>query len=144
MLSQKEISLIREFNRDYTELLGLLNRQVFNTSLSWQEGRILLEIKINHLINPNEIATHLKIDKSYTSRIINRLVKQGFLEKVRSLKDSRSVQLKLTASGQQMTKNLDDRSNEQVAQLLSKLSIDKQDQFYQAVETINQLLFSRK
>lgn len=144
MLSQKEIFLIREFNRDYTELLGLLNRQVFNTSLSWQEGRILLEIKINHLINPNEIATHLKIDKSYTSRIINRLVKQGFLEKVRSLKDSRSVQLKLTVSGQQMTKNLDDRSNEQVAQLLSKLSVDKQDQFYQAVETINQLLFSRK
>ncbi len=144
MLPLDKVSKVRKFNRSYTELLGLLNKKVFDTNISWQEGRILLEIKLNHLINPKEIATTLRIDKSYTSRIINRLTKQGFLQKIPSPTDSRSVQLKLTSSGEAMANDLDRKSDDQVEQLVANLSTEQQAQFYQAVETINQLLFPGK
>jgi hypothetical protein len=39
MLSLKKINEIRSFNRTYTDKLGLLNKQVFNTELTFPESR---------------------------------------------------------------------------------------------------------
>ncbi|WP_235700308.1 MarR family transcriptional regulator [Companilactobacillus paralimentarius] len=73
MLNQSEITSIRSFNRNYTKLLGILNKKVLDTPLSWTEGRVILEIYFNQDKTPIEVANHLSLDKSYTSRILKRL-----------------------------------------------------------------------
>lgn len=144
MLNKTEISNIRGFNRRYTKLLGILNKRVFDTPLSWTEGRIILEIFFNDDKTPIEVATNLDLDKSYTSRILNRFEKKGWLQKTPSPTDSRSVHLSLTADGLQLAQKVDDRSDEQIEDLLGDLSASEQKQFYQAMTTLDQLLFSRK
>lgn len=144
MLDQNEISKIRTFNRDYTKLLGILNKKVLDTPLSWTEGRVLLEISFNNDKTPIEVATNLNLDKSYTSRILNRFEKHGLISKSPSAKDSRSVELNLTASGLTLVKELDDRSDQQILDLLHDLNNSQQQQFFQAMTTLDELLFNRK
>ncbi|CAJ1202639.1 hypothetical protein CPR19088_GLDEOEPO_01003 [Companilactobacillus paralimentarius] len=144
MLNQSEISAIRNFNRDYTKLLGIMNKKVLNTPLSWTEGRVLLEISFNNDKTPIEVATNLELDKSYTSRILKRFEKNDLISKSPSATDSRSVELSLTADGQKLVKELDDRSNQQIKDLLTDLSTAEQKQFYQAMATLDNLLFTRK
>lgn len=144
MLDQNKISKIRTFNRDYTKLLGILNKKVLDTPLSWTEGRVLLEISFNNDKTPIEVATNLNLDKSYTSRILNRFEKHGLISKSPSTKDSRSVELNLTASGLTLVKELDDRSDQQILDLLHDLNNSQQQQFFQAMTTLDELLFNRK
>lgn len=144
MLDQSKISDIRNFNRDYTKLLGIMNKRVLNTPLSWTEGRVLLEISFNNDKTPIEVANNLDLDKSYTSRILKRFEKNGFIRKSPSSIDSRSVDLSLTTDGQKMVKELDDRSNQQIKDLLTDLSTAEQQKFYQAMTTLDNLLFTRK
>lgn len=144
MLNQTEVSNIRDFNRNYTKLLGILNRRVLETPLTWTEGRVMLELFFNKDKTPIEVSNNLDLDKSYTSRILNRFEKKNWIKKTPSPTDSRSIQLNLTADGFALAKQLDDRSNDQINDLLSDLSDAEQKQFYQAMEQLNQLLFSRK
>lgn len=78
MLTEQEIEKIRQFNRQYTKRLGILKKQAFDTDMTWSEGRILMEVGINHLTTPAILAKWLDLDKSYASRIINRLVAGRF------------------------------------------------------------------
>lgn len=144
MLNKSEISSIRNFNRDYTKLLGIMNKKVLNTPFSWTEGRVLLEISFNNDKTPIEVATNLDLDKSYTSRILNRFEKKGLISKSPSATDSRSVELSLTTEGQKMVKELDDRSDQQIKDLLADLSSTEQQQFFQSMATLDKLLFTRK
>ncbi|MBL3530994.1 MarR family winged helix-turn-helix transcriptional regulator [Companilactobacillus zhachilii] len=144
MLDQAAISKIRNFNRDYTKLLGIMNKKVLNTPLSWTEGRVLLEISFNNDKTPIEVANNLELDKSYTSRILKRFEKNGLIRKSPSTTDSRSVDLSLTTAGQELVNELDDRSNQQIQDLLTDLSTAEQKQFYQAMTTLDNLLFTRK
>lgn len=144
MLDHSEILAIRNFNRDYTKLLGILNRKVLDTPLSWTEGRVLLEISFNNDKTPIEVASNLQLDKSYTSRILNRFEKHGLISKSPSLIDSRSIELHLTTTGKALVKELDDRSDQQIKDLLSDLSADQQKEFYQAMTVLDKLLFTRK
>ncbi|WP_255312440.1 MarR family winged helix-turn-helix transcriptional regulator [Companilactobacillus heilongjiangensis] len=144
LLNKSEISSIRNFNRDYTKLLGIMNKKVLNTPFSWTEGRVLLEISFNNDKTPIEVATNLDLDKSYTSRILNRFEKKGLISKSPSATDSRSVELSLTTEGQKMVKELDDRSDQQIKDLLANLSSTEQQQFFQSMATLDKLLFTRK
>jgi len=144
LLNKSKISSIRNFNRDYTKLLGIMNKKVLNTPLSWTEGRVLLEISFNNDKTPIEVATNLDLDKSYTSRILNRFEKKGLISKSPSATDSRSVELSLTTEGQKIVKELDDRSDQQIKDLLANLSSTEQQQFFQSMATLDKLLFTRK
>jgi len=53
-----------------------MNKKVLNTPFSWTEGRVLLEISFNNDKTPIEVANNLDLDKSYTSRILNRFEKK--------------------------------------------------------------------
>lgn len=44
MLNNKEIDIIRKFNRQYVIALGVLNKKIFKTDLSWPEGEFLRKL----------------------------------------------------------------------------------------------------
>lgn len=144
LLDQNEITSIRSFNRNYTKLLGILNKKVLDTPLSWTEGRIILEIYFNQDKTPIEVANHLNLDKSYTSRILKRFEKNELLYKSPSSTDLRSKKINLTTKGTKLAQQLDERSDQQIKDLLINLSPQQQQEFYEAVKTIDKLLFNRK
>ncbi|WP_125588934.1 MarR family winged helix-turn-helix transcriptional regulator [Companilactobacillus jidongensis] len=139
MLNKNEISLIRKFNRQYTNTLGLLNKRVFNTELSFPEARVLMSI--NQGSTPMNIANKLNLDASYTSRIIKKLTKLNYVQKSTSATDARSKNLSLTANGITLLEKIDTDSDVQIQNLIENLSAKKQSELYQAFETINNILF---
>ncbi|WP_283583682.1 MarR family winged helix-turn-helix transcriptional regulator [Limosilactobacillus difficilis] len=143
MLDKQQIAEIRDFNRQYTRALGVFNRKIFGTDLSWADARIIVEIGINHLNSPSLLARKLNIDKSYVSRIINKLVKKGFLTKTASVQDSRAVELHFTAAGQQLFKQINERSNDLIDEIIKGLTDQEQREFWHSVQTANRLLFKK-
>lgn len=144
MLKQKQIEEMRDFNRKYTQVLGVFDRRIFGTDLSWAEARILIEIGINHLKTPMMLSRQLSLDKSYVSRILNKLVKKGVLVKKPSPEDSRSVQLSFTPAGLKILDRINDQSNDLVSNLIQDLPVAEQEEFFRCISRANQLLFEKR
>ncbi|WP_431215832.1 hypothetical protein ACQ86N_14930 [Puia sp. P3] len=70
-MQQKTISRIRAFNRYYTNIIGLLDRHILNSSYSLPEARILYELNHREGIQASGIIESLGIDKGYLSRILD-------------------------------------------------------------------------
>lgn len=75
------VSDIRKFNRFYTKLLNLLDSHVLNTDYSFTEARIILEIGFMEQCIANNLVEKLDIDRSYMSRIIAKLGRDGVIRK---------------------------------------------------------------
>lgn len=121
-MQQDIISDIRKFNRFYTILLGILEKQVLDTGYSLTEARVILEIGFMRECIANDLVERLKIDRSYMSRIIAKLSKDELLIKESSPLDSRVSLIQLTPKGMALFQQLNEKSDEQIAELLQGLS----------------------
>ncbi|MET4560461.1 DNA-binding MarR family transcriptional regulator [Lysinibacillus parviboronicapiens] len=113
---------IREFNRFYTKILSLLDKHVLNTSYSFTEARVVLEIGFMESCIANNLVEKLDIDRSYMSRIIAKLSKDGLLTKEISTLDNRTSVIQLTAKGIALFNQLNEKSDKQLINLLHGLS----------------------
>ncbi|WP_289140811.1 MarR family winged helix-turn-helix transcriptional regulator [uncultured Brevibacillus sp.] len=119
---QDIISDIRKFNRFYTILLGILEKHVLDTGYSLTEARVILEIGFMRVCIANDLVERLKIDRSYMSRIIAKLSKDELLIKESSPLDSRVSLIQLTPKGIALFQQLNEKSDEQIAELLQGVS----------------------
>ncbi|NBI82801.1 GNAT family N-acetyltransferase [Clostridiaceae bacterium] len=119
--TQEQISKIRQFNRYYTNLLGVLDRHFLAGSLPLPEVRVLHEIGRTPGCTSKTLSSQLQMDAGYFSRILKRLETSGFLEKSPSPEDGRAQCLALTPAGRAQWEAYNRRSNEQIEQLLRPL-----------------------
>ncbi|PFD44121.1 MarR family transcriptional regulator [Bacillus cereus] len=121
-MDKKIIYDIRQFNRFYTKVLGLFNKQILDTDYSLTEARILFEISERTEGIANNLVQELNIDRSYMSRILRRFEKEELIEKRSSIKDSRKNLLFLTKKGEELLDIIHIQSDEQINQLFNGLS----------------------
>ncbi|WP_192511355.1 MarR family winged helix-turn-helix transcriptional regulator [Paenibacillus sp. 23TSA30-6] len=113
---------MRRFNRFYTNILGLLDKHVLDSGYSFTEARVMIEIGMIEPCIANTLVDSLKIDRSYMSRIIAKLCKEGFLVKENSTVDNRTNLIRLTPKGKAFYHQLNERSDEQILKLVQDLS----------------------
>ncbi|PFV97010.1 MarR family transcriptional regulator [Bacillus thuringiensis] len=121
-MDKKIIYDIRQFNRFYTQVLGVFNNQILDTGYSLTEARILFEISERTDCIANNLVQELNIDRSYMSRILRRFEKEELIEKRSSKKDSRKNLLFLTKKGEELLDIIHIQSDEQINQLFNGLS----------------------
>ncbi len=131
---------IREFNRFYTVLLGLLDRKFLDSEFSVTETRVLFELNDNDECSANDLVNKLHIDKSYLSRIIKHFKDEGLLSKQTSEKDARSFKLSLTDKGKNITDKLIGASNKQISSLLESLNLEECNDICRAMDIITEHL----
>lgn len=130
------ISQIRSFNRFYTSVLGLLDQHILDSGYSLTEVRVLLEIsKVKHC-TANTLVNQLKIDRSYMSRIIKNLEKDGLITKVKSEQDNRVNFIALTEKGARTIEVLNKKSDEQIASIIQHLNPNELSKVLDAMEII--------
>lgn len=139
-MQKSQIQAIRHFNRLYTQKLGLLKKNVFNSEISWAEARILMEVSEIETPTLIIISKNLELDKSYVSRVIQKLSGLKYLTKQVSSTDKRAKILVLTSTGQAVVDQLDQSSDDQINLMLANLSQQEADAFYQAVMDLAKLL----
>lgn len=136
----KAISEIRKFNRFYTVNMGFLNSEYLDSKYSIAETRILFEIKIHQNCIQNDIVQTLHIDKSYLSRIVQRLCAKGIVEKIKSDDDKRTTRITLTEMGNAETERLIQLTNQQIKEQIIGLSPDECNELCTALNTVISIL----
>jgi len=133
-------SEIRSFNRFYTSHLDILNQSYLNSNYTLTEVRIIHEISEAEQITAQEICEILNLDKGYVSRILKHFLKDDIIEKISSQQDKRAFNIKLTASGNALLKNLSNIVNKQTESKIEKLNNLEKERLVNSMQVVKKLL----
>ena len=134
------IEAVRRFSRFYTRRIGVLEETLLHSPFTLPEGRLVYEIANRDRPTAQELCRDLGLDPGYVSRLLQALEKRGCVARKRSTADKRQTELTLTAKGQRLWAAMNERSRQDIANLLAELPIARQDRLVKALETVESLL----
>jgi len=137
---EARIDAVRRFNRFFTRRIGVLREGLLHSPYSLTEARILFEIAHGDDLSASDVSRELGLDPGYLSRILTSLEQRGLIDKVRSETDARRRILSLTPAGKDAFTLLDNRSREEVAEMLGDLSEGERRRLLEAMQTIEGIL----
>lgn len=139
-LNDNIIADIRQFNRFYTKILGLLDKHVLSTGYSFTEAQVILEIGFLEQCIANNLVENLDMDRSYMSRIITKLSRDELITKEYSTIDNRTSLIRLTPKGIALFNQLNKKSDEQIVKLLQGLSLKEIKEIHDSMLLIHKKL----
>jgi DNA-binding MarR family transcriptional regulator len=143
---QENVTRIRDFNRFYTNVIGLLDNHVYDSEFTLPEARVLYELYYSEVHTASELMELIDIDKGYLSRLLLSFERRKLIRRVRSKEDGRSALISLTEHGSKSFRELDKASERQATSLLKQLSAGKQKELVghmSAIKTIIQSVFDK-
>ncbi len=141
---EDRVAAVRRFNRFFTRHIGALQEGLLHSPYPLAEARVLFELAQRDDPTAAGLGRELGLDPGYLSRILARLGQQGLVDKIRSESDGRRRILRLTPEGERAFALLDQRSAEEVAELLGDLSEEDQQRLLEAMAVIVGLLDKTK
>ncbi|MBO4731238.1 MAG: winged helix-turn-helix transcriptional regulator [Spirochaetaceae bacterium] len=123
------LSIISKIHSDAASFLKIQLKNKGYPELVSSHGNILFQLSQNHQMTMTQIAAAVHRDKSTTTVLVNKLIKEGYVESYNSEKDSRIKKIKLSAKGEELSSNM------------KKISKSLQDCYYRnfSEEEIKQL-----
>jgi DNA-binding MarR family transcriptional regulator/GNAT superfamily N-acetyltransferase len=115
----QEVAAVREFNRFYTNVLGLLREGLLDTPYTLTEARVIFELARADSTEVGTLRASLDIDAGYLSRILARFEADGLVTKQRLGSDRRRQVIGLTEQGRSAFMMLEGRASGQIAALLA-------------------------
>ena len=138
MVSERDIALVRSFNRLVTRQVGALNdRYLGHRPLG--ESRVLFEIAAGGA-TPRDVRARLGLDSGYLSRMLAALERDGLIEVEPDPADRRTRRLRLTAAGEAEVRELDRISDELAASALAPLDAEQRERLLRAQGEVRRLL----
>src|SRR6201994_4864646 len=101
------VAAVREFNRFYTNVIGLLRGKYLDTPYSLTEARLLFELAQRDTSEVTDLRRTVDIDPGYLSRILARFQSDGLITRQRSVADGRRQVITLTGSGRGVVGGVD-------------------------------------
>jgi DNA-binding MarR family transcriptional regulator len=141
---QELVDRIRDFNRFYTNIIGLLDQHFLDSPFSLTEGRVLYEICNIEKCSAKKIRERIVIDEGYLSRILDSFSKHGLINKTPSPADGRLRIIVPTEKGKREFANLNDNSNRLISQLIENLSTEEREDLLNKMDGIRTLLGKAK
>ena len=138
--TRHQIESVREFNRFYTRLIGVLNRDYLDSPFSLAEGRVLMEVYYRKETTASAIIQALGIDAGYLSRILRGFERRGLLAKAASATDGRQKPLRLSAAGRKAFQALESRQRDVLAEILKPVASHHRTQLIGSMHRIERIL----
>jgi DNA-binding MarR family transcriptional regulator/N-acetylglutamate synthase-like GNAT family acetyltransferase len=136
-MEKERIDHLRSSSRKIVRELGML--QLSKGQQTPQHWHALIEIAKEPNITISKLGHHLLLSVSATSRLIDALIKHGFVN-VRDGVDKREKYIHLTEKGQLEIKNIDEFSNIRIRGAFEFLSDDDQEQLITALHKYGEAL----
>jgi DNA-binding MarR family transcriptional regulator/GNAT superfamily N-acetyltransferase len=130
------VDQVRAFNREWTEVLGLLDEGLLATEHTLAEARVIFELAQRPSWERLELRRRLGMDASFLTRVLSRLEAKGLVESTPSPTDGRALDLTLTDAGRTAYAELDARSAAQITSLVSGLSDEQRRTVAEAMTVI--------
>src|SRR5262249_47187963 len=135
-----DVAAVREFNRFYTGVLGLLREGLLDTPYSLTEARIIFELARQDEVEVAEVRRWLDLDPGYLSRILARFEADGLVRKSRSAGDARRQVIALTPPGRAASGRLDALSGARSGGLLAPIPAGRRSRLTSAMAGIREVL----
>jgi DNA-binding MarR family transcriptional regulator/GNAT superfamily N-acetyltransferase len=135
-----QVAAVREFNRFYTNVIGLLREGLLDTPYSLTEARVLFELAREDAVEVAHLRRWLDIDAGYLSRLLARFASDGLVTRTRSPADGRRQVIGLTPAGRAVFGTLDARSGGQIRALLAGLTPAGRQRLTAAMASIRELI----
>jgi DNA-binding MarR family transcriptional regulator/GNAT superfamily N-acetyltransferase len=140
---EQRVGAVRRFNRLYTRQIGVLQDGFLQTPYSLAEARVLYELAQRDRSTATDLVAALGLDHGYLSRILRGFGERGLVVKTASPDDRRQSLLSLTTKGRMAYAPLEQRSQNDVAAMIGKLSAADQDRVVAAMATIETVLWDK-
>jgi DNA-binding MarR family transcriptional regulator/GNAT superfamily N-acetyltransferase len=140
---ERRVEEVRQFNRFYTQQIGVLHEGLLESPFSLTEVRVLYEIAHRTGLTASDLARELGVDAGYLSRILRGFQTRGFLVKTASPSDGRQNLLALTKKGRAAFAPLDAGASKEVGAMLRLNSSAEQTRLIEAMRGIQELLGKR-
>ena len=124
-MTEKDIQNIRDFNRFYTNIIGLVDNHILDSPYSLPEARVLYELYHHQPCTASVIMASIDMDKGYLSRVLKSFEKKGLLIRKASKDDGRAATLVLTAKGENEFSKINRASAIQIEELFARMSRDE-------------------
>lgn len=134
-----QIESVRDFNRYYTQRLGVLHDHYLGQGRPLGEARLLFEIGEGGA-DLRDLRGRLGLDSGYLSRLLRSLGDQGLVTVGPHPADGRVRVATLTEAGRRERADLESRSRESVAALLGPLTPAQRERLVEAQDRIRRLL----
>src|SRR5689334_8142238 len=141
--TDSRIQAVRHFNRFYTRQIGILREGLFDSPLSLTEVRVLYELAHRDGVIATALCAELSLDAGYLSPILRNFDKRGWISRKAAPADARQSMLTLTQKGRAAFAPLDQRSNEQVKQILTAIPPSDQEQLVRAMRVVEHVLSAK-
>ena len=140
MDSAARVHAVRGFNRFYTKHIGVLRPEWLGTDFSLAEARVLFELAHHEQPTASDLGRELALDAGYLSRVLRDFERRGLMRRERSTTDARRSHLLLTRAGKAAFGTLNQKTHDDVATMLQRLSGADQQRVVAAMRTIEDLL----
>lgn len=132
------ITVLRRFNRSYTQRIGALDDSFLGLGLPLGTARVLFETGDG--CGVQELRERLGLDSGYLSRVLRQLEERELVEVTADPADRRRRTVTPTEAGRRTRRTLDDRSEELAARLLEPLTGRQRDRLTEALATADLLV----
>lgn len=137
---EEQVAATRSFNRFWTGVIHVLNSGLLDTPYTLTEARVIYELAQSETLDLLELRRRLGIDPSYLTRILQRFRYDAIVTASAAPADRRRQVLRLTKHGRGIFAMLDERSNADNRELLSRLSPRDRRRLVKAMSTIRQIV----
>jgi ribosomal protein S18 acetylase RimI-like enzyme len=132
----EQIARVRDFNRYYTQRLGMLTDRFLGQDRPFGQARLLFEIDDGSTLD--ELRVRLGLDEDYLRGQLDALAGQGLVRLTGT--DAAVTGAELTGAGRAERADLEARSNAGIAALLGELTGGQRDRLIAAQEEIRRVL----
>jgi DNA-binding MarR family transcriptional regulator/N-acetylglutamate synthase-like GNAT family acetyltransferase len=130
------VSEMREFNRFYTRLIGVLGEGHLASPFSLAQVRVLYELAHQTVPTASSLCEQLALDAGYLSRMLRELQRRGLVGRRRSVEDGRQQELELTARGRRAVAELGRKADAAVEAVLAPVPPTVQQEVTRAMQRI--------
>ncbi|HET9040584.1 MAG TPA: helix-turn-helix domain-containing GNAT family N-acetyltransferase [Gemmatimonadales bacterium] len=138
-MSDDEIAQVRRFNRLVTQRAGALNDHFLGRDRPLGESRLLYEIGPGGA-DLRDLRRRLGLDSGYVSRLVRVLERQGLVRLSPGAGDQRVRRVRWTAAGRREVAEMNRRSDEAAAAVLSSLPSAQRTRLVAAMGEVHRLL----
>jgi DNA-binding MarR family transcriptional regulator/N-acetylglutamate synthase-like GNAT family acetyltransferase len=131
---------VREFNRFYTQKIGVLDEGLLDSAFSLTEVRVFWELAHGGAKTAKALQERLGLDAGYVSRMLAGFEDRKLIKRTPSPEDRRQSLVQLTAAGHRAFEPLNLRARVEVQALLDPLAEDQRQRLVEAMRTIEALL----
>jgi DNA-binding MarR family transcriptional regulator/GNAT superfamily N-acetyltransferase len=138
-VSASEAEQLRDFNRFYTQTIGVLTDRYLGQHRPLAEARLLFEIGFDGA-DVRDLRARLQLDSGYLSRLLRALEATDLVRTRPSPTDGRVRLAELSARGRSELHDLNNRAATVAAELLDTLNAEKRSELLEAMMLIRRYL----